>query len=70
MSVFFVSVGFFLYECGFTSLSVLTMRKNALRHEPLSTRRQSPARATDRPASRGGKEECLPSLQGVCSLCI
>lgn len=41
---------------------VLTMRKNALHHDLLSTWRQSPERATDRPASQEGTEECLPLL--------
>lgn len=35
----------------FCFLFILTMRKNALHHELLSTWRQSPERATDRPAS-------------------
>lgn len=40
----------------FCVLFILTMRKNALHREPLSTWHQSPARATDRPACQEGTE--------------
>lgn len=46
----------------FCFLFILTMRKNALHHELLSTWHQSPERATDRPASQEETEECLPLL--------
>lgn len=61
---------FFSAHVRFCFPSVLTMRKNALRHEPLSTQRQSPTRATDCPASRWRKKQCLLSLQGLRLRCV
>lgn len=44
------------------------MRTNALHHGRLSTGHQSPETATDHPARKHQKR--LPSLQGVCSVCV
>lgn len=68
--VFSFSV-FFSIQVVFHFTWVLTMRKNALRHEPLSTLRQSPVRAKDCPASRWRKDKCwLSQLGCVPELCV